>query len=182
MKIESKTIYNLKNEKAFNHFKECAEKQGVDLGIWLKSVRYDAIPYSGDRFCIRVTDIGRSSSIGYDYISFYEMNYTDHKIVIWEQIENPNPRPEIIRLGNLKIVFNGDYTIVTDGRFTGKAKRNPADEYDAVVGLKLAVERYEKDKQEKDILVNFVAQYYLEQMLSKCIKPIRFVKSEEKEK
>ena len=98
-----------------------------------------------------------------------------------EQREHPY-KPTIIRLGNLKIVFNGDYTIVTDGRFTGKARRNPADEYDAVVGLKLAVERYEKDKQEKDILVNFVAQYYLEQMLSKCIKPIRFAKSEEKEK
>lgn len=55
-------------------------------------------------------------------------------------------KPTIIRLGNLKIVFNGDYTIVTDGRFTGKAKRNPADEYDAVVGFKLAVERYEKGK------------------------------------
>ena len=147
MKIESKTIYNLKDEKAFNHFKECAEKQGVDLGIWLKSVRYDAIPYSGDRFCIRVTDIGRSGSIGYDYISFYERNYTDHKIVIWEQ----SGKPEIIRIGNLKIVFNGDYTIVTDGRFTGKAKRNPADEYDAVVGLKLASERYERDKKENTV-------------------------------
>ncbi len=140
MKIESKTIYNLKDEKAFNHFKECAKNQGVDLGIGFKTVKYDAIPYSGDRFCIRVTDIGYPGSTGYDYISYYEKNYTDHKIVIWEQ----SSKPEIIRLGNLKIVFNGDYTIVTDGRFTGKAKRNPADEYDAVVGLKLAVERYEE--------------------------------------
>ena len=159
MKIESKTIYNLKDEKAFNHFKECAEKQGVNLGIWLKSVRYDAIPYSGDKFCIRVTDIGRSDSIGYDYISFYERNYTDHKIVVWDQ----SRKPEIIRLGNLKIVFNGDYTIVTDGRFTGKAKRNPADEYDAVVGLKLAVERYEKSK--KDYFATLSAEKLIKEVL-----------------
>ena len=65
-------------------------------------------------------------------------------------------KPTIIRLGNLKIVFNGDYTIVTDGRFTGKAKRNHADEYDAVVGLKLAVERYEKSK--KDYFKSLTAE------------------------
>ena len=179
MKIESKTIYNLKDEKTFNHFKECAKKQGVDLGSFLGTSQYHNIPHAGEDFWIRITTIPTTrDSIGYDRFSFYEERYKDHKIVVWVQ----NRKPEIIRLGNLKIVFKGDYTIVTDGRFTGKAKRNPADEYDAVVGLKLAVERYEKDKQEKDILVNFVAQYYLEQMLSKCIKPIRFVKSEEKEK
>ena len=68
-------------------------------------------------------------------------------------VDNSNKpeKPEIIRLGNLKIVFNGDYTIITDGRFTGKAKRNPDDEYDAVVGLKLAVERYERDKKENTV-------------------------------
>ena len=65
-------------------------------------------------------------------------------------------KPTIIRLGNLKIVFNGDYTIVTDGRFTGKAKRNPADEYDAVVGLKLAAERCEKSK--KDYFKSLTAE------------------------
>ena len=69
----------------------------------------------------------------------------DEDIVLTDNPIRPE-KPEIIRLGNLKIVFNGDYTIVTDGRFTGKAKRNPADEYDAVLGLKLAVERYERDK------------------------------------
>lgn len=148
MKIESMTIYNLKDEKAFKDFRECAERQGVNLGEWLKTVKYDSIPYSGDKFCIRITDIRRYyDSVGYDYISFYERNCTGHKIVVWEQ----RRKPEIIRLGNLKIVFNGDYTIVTDGRFTGKAKRNPADEYDAVVGLKLAAERYEKDKKENTI-------------------------------
>lgn len=152
MKIESMTIYNLKDEKAFNDFRECAERQGVDLGQWLKRVKYDSVPYSGNRFCVRVSDIGDLGSIGYDYISFYERNHTDYKIVVWGHSE----KPEIIRLGNLKIVFNGDYTIVTDGRFTGKAKRNSADEYDAVVGLKLAVERYEKNK--KDYFKSLTAE------------------------
>lgn len=143
MKIESKTIYNLKDEKAFKHFKECAKKQGVDLRSFLGTSQYHNIPHSGKNFCIRITTIPTTrDSIGYDRISFYEKQYKDHKIVVWEQ----NRKSEIIRLGNLKIVFNGDYTIVTDGRFTGKAKRNPADEYDAVVGLKLAVERYEREK------------------------------------
>lgn len=150
MKIESKTIYNLKDEKAFNHFKECAKNQGVDLRPFLGTSQYHNIPHSGENFCIRITTIPTTrGSIGYDRISFYEKQYKDHKIVVWGQ----NRKSEIIRLGNLKIVFNGDYTIVTDGRFTGKAKRNPADEYDAVVGLKLAVERYEKDKISKAFTV-----------------------------
>ena len=143
MKIEGMTIYNLKDKKAFEDFRECAKKQGVNLGIFLGTAQYHDISCAGEDFCIRITPHPtRKYSTGYDCISFYEVRYKDHKIVVWEQ----NPKPEIIRLGNLKIVFNGDYTIVTDGRFTGKAKRNPADEYDAVVGLKLAGERYERQK------------------------------------
>ena len=145
MKIESMTIYNLRDKKAFEDFRESAKKQKINLGIFLGTAQYHDIPGAGEDFCIRITaHPTRKYSIGYDRISFYEVRYKDHKIVAWEQ----NRKPEVIRLGNLKIVFNGDYTIVTDGRFTGKAKRNPADEYDAVVGLKLAVERCEKSKKD----------------------------------
>lgn len=96
------------------------------------------IPLPIDRFFARSLENGRQW-----YVAYEDIALTDNQI-------RPE-KPTIIRLGNLKIVFNGDYTIVTDGRFTGKAKRNPADEYDAVVGLKLAAERYERDKKKNAV-------------------------------
>lgn len=177
MKIETNRSYLVPTQELEEDFLKRAEEQGF---IWKSGHKPSAFvihAYKQSDLCICTEGLKR---IYFDNVArALTRNYAE--IIEWK-IEKPEPKPEIIRLGSLKIVFNGDYTIVTDGRFTGKAKRNPADEYDAVVGLKLAVERYEKDKREKDILVNFVAQHYLEQMLSKCIKPVRFVKFEEREK
>ena len=177
MKIETHKAYFVPTQELEGDFLKRAEEQGF---LWRSGHKPSEFRFHSAKqsdLCICTEGFKR---IFFDSVA-HALRRDYAEIIEWK-IEKPEPKPEIIRLGNLKIVFNGDYTIVTDGRFTGKAKRNPADEYDAVVGLKLAVERYEKDKQEKDILVNFVAQYYLEQMLSKCIKPIRFAKSEEKEK
>ena len=177
MKIEMNRAYFVPTQKLEDDFLKRAEEQGFLWRSGHKPSEFGAHTAKQSDLCICTEGFKR---IFFDSVD-RALRFPDTAIVEWE-IEKPEPKPEIIRLGNLKIVFNGDYTIVTDGRFTGKAKRNPADEYDAVAGLKLAVERYEKDKQEKDILVNFAAQYYLEQMLSKYIKPVRFVKFEEREK
>lgn len=64
-------------------------------------------------------------------------------------------KPTVIKLPNAKIVLNPPYTIYTDGKVTGKAKCNPAEEYKAEVGLQLAVERYSKAKTEKIFKVTF---------------------------
>lgn len=51
-------------------------------------------------------------------------------------------KPIIIMIGDVKVVFNGDYTVVTDGKNSGVAKRHPDEEYNAIEGLKYAAERF----------------------------------------
>lgn len=55
-------------------------------------------------------------------------------------------KPRIIKVGKAKFIFNPPYTIVTDGTHTGKAKCNPADEYDPITGLEIAKKRFEEAK------------------------------------
>ena len=139
MKIEINRAYFVPTQELEDDFLKRAEEQGI---LW----RSGRKPTNGvghatlqESLCICTLKDNRLV-----YSSLRTENIENNKEIIRWVVEQP--KPEIIRLGNLKIVFNGDYTIVTDDRFTGKAKRNPADEYDAVVGLKLAVERYERDK------------------------------------
>ena len=146
MKIEMNRAYFVPTQELEEDFLKQAEEQGW---LWLsgrKPTEFGVHIARQSDLCIGTSD--------YKRIFFYSVDdasrHSSVQITPWE-IEKPKSKPEIIRLGNLKIVFNGDYTIVTDGRFTGKAKRNPADEYDAVVGLKLAVERYERDKKENTV-------------------------------
>ena len=141
MKIEINRTYFVPTQELEDDFLKQAEEQGFLWRGGEKPSEYGLHIASQSVLCI-CTD--KEKRIFFDSIAS-ALSWSDTAIVEWE-IEKPEPKPEIIRLGNLKIVFNGDYTIVTDGRFTGKAKRNLADEYDAVVGLKLAVERYERDK------------------------------------
>lgn len=144
MKIETGKSYHLPTQELEDDFLKRAEEQGF---LFLSGRK----PTNG---------VGHSSLQENLCIFTFESKRLTYGSLVTEKLENnlgitrweiEQPKPEIIRLGNLKIVFNGDYTIVTDGRFTGKAKRNPADEYDAVVGLKLAVERYERDKKENTV-------------------------------
>ena len=146
MKIEINRAYFVPTQELEDDFLKRAEEQGFLWGGGGKPTefRYHLSKQSGLCICVE-----KDKRIYFASMSF-ALSWSDTAIVEWE-IEKPEPKPEIIRLGNLKIVFNGDYTIVTDGRFTGKAKRNLADEYDAVVGLKLAVERYERDKKENTV-------------------------------
>ena len=143
MKIEGKRAYFVPTQELEEDFLKRAEEQGFLWASGKKPSEFGIHLVSQSVLCI-CTD--KNKTIYFAPMS-HAFNWSDEAIVEWE-IEKPEPKPEIIHLGNLKIVFNGDYTIVTDGRFTGKAKRNPADEYDAVVGLKLAVERYEKSKKD----------------------------------
>lgn len=72
--------------------------------------------------------------------------------------------------GNLKIVFNKPYTIFTDGKITGKAKCNPAEEYSAEIGLKLAVDRYNEAKpSELTVASN---HHYADALASRIFKEI----------
>ena len=56
------------------------------------------------------------------------------------------PATRIIKVGKAKFIFNPPYTIVTDGTHTGKAKCNPAEEYDPITGLEIAKKRFEEAK------------------------------------
>ena len=143
MKIEINRAYFVPTQELEDDFLKRAEEQGFLWGSGKKPSEFGYHITSQSALCICT---GKDKAIYFAPMSSV-LSWSDIEIVEWE-IEKPKPKPEIIRLGNLKIVFNGDYTIVTDGRFTGKAKRNPADEYDAVVGLKAAVERYEKSKKD----------------------------------
>lgn len=59
-----------------------------------------------------------------------------------ELVQKEKPKTTVLKLDNYKIIFNGDTTVVTDGVRKGVAKRHPDDEYDAVVGLQVALERF----------------------------------------
>lgn len=59
-----------------------------------------------------------------------------------ELVQNEKPKTTVLKLGEYKIVFNGDTTVVTDGTRKGVAKRHPDDEYSAIVGLQVALERF----------------------------------------
>lgn len=72
----------------------------------------------------------------------------DFEVPLWfhyealELVQDEKPKTTVLKLGNYKIVFNGDTTVVTDGARKGVAKRHPDDEYDAIVGLQVALERF----------------------------------------
>lgn len=68
----------------------------------------------------------------------------------FELIDQKQPT-RIVKLNGLKIVYNPPYTIVTDGTFKGKAKCNPADEYDPIEGLIIAAERFDEAKKPKGV-------------------------------
>lgn len=146
MKIEKGKAYFVPTQELEDDFLKQAEEQGWLWRSGHRPTEYKIHESSQSDLCICTESFKR---IYFDSVPNV-LRKTALQITEWK-MEKPKSKPEIIRLGNLKIVFNGDYTIVTDGRFTGKAKRNPADEYDAVVGLKLAAERYEKDKKENTI-------------------------------
>ena len=74
------------------------------------------------------------------YFDFYE----EPKLV-----QKEKPKATVLKLGEYKIVFNGDTTVVTDGTKKGVAKRHPDDEYDAVVGLQVALERFHGGRKPK---------------------------------
>lgn len=158
MKIETGKAYFVPTQELEDDFLKRAEEQGW---LWRSGHRppeYKIHASSQSNLCICTESFKK---IYFDSAADV-LRKTVLQIIEWK-IEKPKPKSEIIRLGNLKIVFNGDYTIVTDGRFTGKAKRNPADEYDAVVGLKLAMERCEKAK--KDYFANLSAEEIIKEVL-----------------
>src|SRR5690554_6732772 len=136
MKIELNKTYLTPTKEHMLDFLRKADEMGLKWMSGRTPLSFVPAEY-GENTCIDVLFNG---------IAYGNKNYLPStcKFIEWE-IENP--KPTIIHLNGIKIVFNGDYTIVTDGRVAGKAKRNPADKYDAVVGLKLAVERYEKINQ-----------------------------------
>ena len=82
----------------------------------------------------------------YGSLDFYksETRYSKMGYEEWNPKKSvPEPsKPTIIHLNGVKIVFNGDYTIVTDGVRTGKAKKHEDDEYNAIEGLRVAVDRF----------------------------------------
>lgn len=137
MKIEIGKSYHVPTQELEDDFLKQAEEQGFLFRSGRKPTNGIGHSTLQENLCI-CTFVGKRLVYSSLRTERFENN---NGTIRWEVGQ---PKPEIIRLGNLKIVFNGDYTIVTDGRFTGKAKRNPADKYDAVVGLKLAVERCEK--------------------------------------
>ena len=144
MKIETNRSYFVPTQELEDDFLKQAGEEGFLFRSGMRVDEHSGHLAKQEELCICVDERERLVFSSRE-IEIFENG--PESIIKWE-IEKPEPKPEIIRLGNLKIVFNGDYTIVIDGRFTGKAKRNPADEYDAVVGLKLAVERCEKSKQD----------------------------------
>lgn len=149
MKIEIGKAYHLPTQGLEDDFLKQAEEQGFLFRSGRKPTDGVGHNYLQKNLCICTLEDKRLV-----YSSLRTEKFENNLEITRWGVEQP--KPEIIRLVNLKIVFNGDYTIVTDGRFTGKAKRNPADEYDAVVGLKLAVERYEKSK--KDYFKSLTAE------------------------
>lgn len=72
----------------------------------------------------------------------------DFEVPLWfhyegiELVQKEKPKTTVLKLDNYKIIFNGDTTVVTDGTRKGVAKKHPDDEYDAVVGLQVALERF----------------------------------------
>lgn len=64
-------------------------------------------------------------------------------------VQKEKPKTTVLKLDNYKIIFNGDTTVVTDGVRKGVAKRHPDDEYDAVVGLQVALERFHGGRKPK---------------------------------
>ena len=79
----------------------------------------------------------------------------DFEVPLWfhydglELVQKEKPKTTVLKLGEYKIIFNGDTTVVTDGTKKGVAKRHPDDEYDAIVGLQVALERFHGGRKPK---------------------------------
>lgn len=102
--------------------------------------------------CYKISRIQKAYLEYYDfYLEGIDSDYPFSKDQL-ELVESAKQiksgKPTIIHVAGVKIVFNYPYTIVTTGRFTGKAKCNPEDQWDAEIGLQLAAERYEEIKQD----------------------------------
>lgn len=138
MKIKNNTIYHLPTEELKRDFLSKCEKEGFKWNDGSPASSEVGNTTYGSGLCINTSN-GRMM---YADRNHYE-NYCGYSIITWE-IEKPT-KPTIIKLPNgHKIVFNKPYTIYTDGTFTGKAKCNPVDEYNAIAGLVLAVIRYQE--------------------------------------
>lgn len=88
-----------------------------------------------------ITGLGVSEfDVDPQYFDFYE----EPKLV-----QKEKPKTTVLKLGDYKIVFNGDTTVVTDGTKKGVAKRHPDDEYSAIVGLQVAIERFNGGRKPK---------------------------------
>ena len=138
MKIEKRTIYHLPTEELKKDFLTKCQEQGIK---WCndKAAFDQRMTDYGAEHCIMIR---RDGMMEYARKGFYESRipYKSLPLILWEMNK---PKPTVIKLPNgHKIVFNAPYTIYTDGKATGKAKCNPAEQYKSEVGLKLAVERY----------------------------------------
>jgi hypothetical protein len=141
MKINVDTVYHVPTPKLRKHFLEQCQIEGF---VWnsrkMPTERLSEEMY-GEHTCIAISETGR---MGFGRIQDFMCNQNIISYTI-------NPAPQIIKFNGLKIVYNPPYTIVTDGKFTGKAKCNPADEYDPVEGLRIAAERFEEAKKPEKV-------------------------------
>lgn len=95
--------------------------------------------YDQDEIRVRILEHSIDGVIGDEY--HVDPQYFD--------FYKEKPKTTVLKLDNYKIIFNGDTTVVTDGVRKGVAKRHPDDEYDAVIGLQVALERFHGGRKPK---------------------------------
>jgi hypothetical protein len=144
MKIKRDCIYYVTKKEDIPSFLKAAEEDGVIFNSGDKPTNLAGERFYGDETAFMVDISGRMM---YGLFDFYksETRYSKMGYEEWNPKKStPEPsKPTIIHLNGVKIVFNGDYTIVTDGVRTGKAKKHEDDEYNAIEGLRVAVARFE---------------------------------------
>ena len=151
MEIKNSAIYHLPTEKLKKDFLGKCQKQGFKWRSGKSAFDLNA-PYYGLEHCISISKYGLME---YSEKGFYQRvePYRSFPLILWKI---DKPKPTVIKLPNgHKIVFNEPYTIYTDGTFTGKAKCNPADEYNAAAGLVLAVTRYKESLNNSRTIFDF---------------------------
>lgn len=134
-KVEPMCIYSFDSEEDMITFLKIADKDGFDV----INCEY-GIEENGLKNKFRVSN---GKWVTYGTFAYDPPEYPEYERVQFKvEEEKEKSKTTVLKLGEYKIVFNGDTTVVTDGTRKGVAKRHPDDEYSAIVGLQVALERF----------------------------------------
>lgn len=147
MKIKRDCIYYVRKFADIPDFLKTAEKEGILWCTGESPIEYIYTPLYGSATAFWVDEKGFMT---YALLSFYkgkeEFCHKEYKEWNPDNSTLESSTPIIIQLNEVKIIFKGDYTFVTDGVRTGWSNKHEDNNHNDIELLRIAVERFEAEK------------------------------------